>query len=99
MAKKKTIEFSKKIFYMTSIITVIVILYSMALMWKTNDTSALAYLIPSVLGEMGVATGFYYSKAKIENKIKLSKKYGLDITNETINDVDDIDIVSEESEQ
>lgn len=88
MAKKKNkkIEFSKKIFYMVSTLAVIVIVYSMALMWYTKDSSALAYLIPSVLGEMGCATAFYFNKAKMENKIKLSKRYGLDITNETIND-------------
>lgn len=84
--KKVKMEFSKKIFYMVTVFAVIVILYSMALMWKTNDSSALAYLIPSVLGELGVSTGFYYNKAKTENKIKLSKKYGLDINNETINE-------------
>ena len=38
--------------------------------------SALAYLIPSVFTELTAATGFYYWKARTENKIKLLKKYG-----------------------
>ena len=76
--KKPKMEFSKKIFYLVMIIVVVVIIYSMALMWKTNDTTALAYLIPAVMGEMGVATGFYYNKAKAENKLKLSKRYNVD---------------------
>jgi len=45
-----------------------VIIYSMVLMWYTKDSSALAYLIPSVAGELGVVTGFYYNKTKLENK-------------------------------
>lgn len=85
MKTKKKVEFSKKIFYMVTAFTIVVIIYSMVLMWKTNDSSALAYLIPSVFAEMATATGFYYSKAKTENKIKLSKKYELDLSNETEN--------------
>lgn len=89
MAKnKKKMEFSKKIFYMMTVFTVAVIVYSMALMWKTNDSSALAYLIPSVVGELGVATGFYFSKAKAENKIKLAKKYGVDLVNGISEDIE-----------
>lgn len=79
--KKKKIEFSKKIFYLVAIIAGIVLIYSMALMWYTKDTSGLAYLIPSVFAEMGCATAFYYNKAKLENKIKLEKKYGIHIDN------------------
>lgn len=30
-----------------------------------------------------VGTGFYYSKAKAENRIKLRKKYGPDIYNDS----------------
>lgn len=75
MKQKKKIEFSKKIFYMISTITCIVIAYSMALMWYTKDSSALAYLIPSVFTELATCTGFYFWKAKAENKIKLEKKY------------------------
>ena len=40
------------------------------MIWITMDTSALAYLIPAVFAEMASATGFYYTKAKAENKIK-----------------------------
>jgi hypothetical protein len=85
--KKTKMEFSKKIFYMVTIFTVVVIIYSMALMWKTGDSSALSYLIPSVFGEMSVATGFYFSKAKKENEIKLLKKYG----KETIDQVNEME--------
>ncbi len=42
-----------------------------------------AYLIPAVFAETAAATGFYYSKAKAENRIKLRKKYGPEIYNDT----------------
>lgn len=72
---KKT-EFSKKIIIFMTVFTVIITAYSLALMWKTEDTSGLAYLIPSVFAEYATATGFYYWKARAENKIKLLKLYG-----------------------
>ena len=72
----KRTEFSKKIIIFMTIFTVIITAYSLALMWRTGDTSGLAYLIPSVFTEYATATGFYYWKARAENKIKLMKKYG-----------------------
>ena len=51
--------------------------------WKTGDTSPLAYLIPAVFAELATATGFYYSKAKAENRIKLRQKYGPEIYNDS----------------
>lgn len=53
------------------------------MVWRTNDLSPLAYLIPAVFAELGVGTGFYYSKAKAENRIKLRKMYGPEIYNDT----------------
>lgn len=67
-------EFSKKIFNIVITIFIIVIAYSMALMWKTDDTSALSYLIPSVSALASVCVSFYYWKSKMENMIKLSKE-------------------------
>lgn len=79
--KKQTIEFSKKIFYIITALTIVVVIYSMALMWYTQDTTALSYLIPAIFGELGVSTGFYYWKARTENKIKLEKKYKIKLEN------------------
>lgn len=47
------------------------------MIWITMDTSVLAYLIPAVFAEMASATGFYYTKAKAENKIKLMALNGV----------------------
>ena len=59
---------------------------TLAIVWKTGDTSPLAYLIPAIFAELATATGFYYSKAKAENRIKLRKKYGPDIYNDSKED-------------
>ena len=77
--KKSKMEFSKKIFYVVITLFVVIIFYSMALMWKTESTDALAYLIPSVSGLTATTIGFYYNKAKLENQIKLSQMYGIDL--------------------
>ena len=95
MAKKKKrqkTEFSKKIFYIITTLTIIIVLYSMALMWYTQDSSALSYLIPAIFGELGVSTGFYYWKARTENKIKLEKKYKIKIDDTCENEELDDDI-------
>mgnify|MGYP006912204496 CR=1 FL=1 len=90
--KKKKTEFSKKIFYIITTLTIIIVLYSMALMWYTQDSSALSYLIPAIFGELGVSTGFYYWKARTENKIKLEKKYKIKIDDTCENEELDDDI-------
>lgn len=74
---KKKIEFSKLIFVGVSVLTLAITTFSCYIIWFTMDTSALAYLIPAVFAEMAAATGFYYTKAKTENKIKLMAAYGV----------------------
>lgn len=43
-------------------------------------------IIIAIFAELATATGFYYSKAKAENRIKLRKKYGPDIYNDSKED-------------
>lgn len=76
-AERKKVEFSKLIFLGVSIVTMAITVFSCRVIWITMDTSALAYLIPAVFAEMASATGFYYSKAKAENKIKLMAASGV----------------------
>lgn len=76
-AAKKKVEFSKLIFMGVSIVTIAITVFSCRMIWLTMDTSALAYLIPAVFAEMASATGFYYTKAKAENKIKLMAASGV----------------------
>ena len=76
-AAKKKVEFSKLIFLGVSIATIAITVFSCRMIWITMDTSVLAYLIPAVFAEMASATGFYYTKAKAENKIKLMALNGV----------------------
>ena len=80
--KKQKLEFSKLIMYVVEADTVMVTAFTLIMVWRTNDTSPLAYLIPAVFTELATATGFYYSKAKAENRIKLRKQYGSEIYND-----------------
>ena len=80
---RKKLEFSKLIMLTVGAVIIIVTAFSLFMMWKTQDLSPLAYLIPAVFTELSVGTGFYYSKAKAENRIKLRKKYGSEIYNDT----------------
>lgn len=72
--KKPPKEFSKKILIVAGNINAVVIVFTMVMIWRTLDLSPLAYLIPSVAAEVATGTGFYYSKAKVENRIKLMRQ-------------------------
>lgn len=69
--KRKKLEFSKVILGVVAVATVAIIIASFVIMWRTGDTSPLAYIIPGIFAELSAATGFYYWKAKAENQIKL----------------------------
>lgn len=71
MKKKHKKEFSKTILRSVAIATALIVAFSFVLMWRTGDTSPLAYIIPGIFTELSAATGFYFWKAKTENEIKL----------------------------
>ncbi len=81
--RKKKREFSKIIMATVGTVTIVVTVFTLAFVWKSGDASPLAYLIPAVFGELATATGFYYSKAKAENRIKPRKQYGPEVYNDT----------------
>ena len=97
---KEKLEFSKKIFIIVITILIVVIAYSMALMWKTDNTDGLNVLIPSVFTLANVCIGFYFWKAKMENVIKLSKENNMTIdeVKELEEDIDDYEVDFNESE-
>lgn len=74
----KKIEFSKWILIYAAFLNTAILVFACVMMWRTMDTSALCYIIPAVAAEVATGTGFYYSKAKVENRIKLMKKYGVE---------------------
>ena len=77
--RKRKREFSKVIFLGISGTALAIVVFSCVMIWRTNDLTPLACLIPAVAAEMAAATGFYYTKAKAENQIKLKKLYGEEV--------------------
>ncbi len=69
--RSKKREFSKTILRAVALATIVIVALSFILMWKTGDTTPLAYIIPGIFAELSAATGFYFWKAKAENQIKL----------------------------
>ena len=81
------LEFSKKIMIVAMVVNVAVILFSCIMIWITQDTSPLMYIIPAVAAEVATGTGFYYNKAKAENKLKLMKEYNVKPTEDSFSDM------------
>lgn len=71
---KRKREFSKILITLILVVTLVIIIFAMVMIWRTNDTSALAYLIPAVFTETATATGFYYYKARAENELKIKRQ-------------------------
>ena len=76
------IEFSKVIMIFSGAVVLLITAFTMFMIYDTKNLDPLVYLIPAAFGAFGTAAGFYYSKAKIENRIKLRKKYGSEIYND-----------------
>ena len=74
-SSKRKPEFSKVIFACAAALTAVVTIFTFAAVWKTGDLSPLAYLIPAVFGELATATGFYYWKARNENRAKYTQEF------------------------
>lgn len=71
MLGKPKMEFSKLILTWVTVAVIIVVGFSMIMMWRTNDLAPLSYILGGLFVELATATGFYYNKAKAENLIKL----------------------------
>ena len=67
-------------------LVIAVVLFTMVVVAITLDLTPMAYLIPGVFGALGVGTGYYFTKAKVENRIKLMKRYGVEPSKESFND-------------
>ena len=76
-------EFSKKILIAEGIINLVVIFFTLYMVYKTENLEPLFYLIPAVAGAAAVGSAFYYNKAKLENRIKLMKQNKVEMTEET----------------
>lgn len=84
--KKQKKEFSKILIAVVGVINIAVILFSVIMIWRTMDLSPLCYLIPAVAAEFSAGTVGYYTKAKVENRIKLMHSYGVDPSEQAFSD-------------
>ena len=82
MKPMKKIEFSKIIVVIVSAMTLAVMAFTCYMVYDTKNLEPLPTLITLVFGAFATCSGFYYSKAKIENRIKLRKQYGSEIFND-----------------
>lgn len=73
---KKKIEHSKVITTGVLSLSIIVVIFTLVMIWRTYDLSPLTVLIPSVEAAFCLTAKHYYAKATEENKIKLRQKYG-----------------------
>ncbi len=101
--KNNTYEFSKKFAIAILICTCLVTVFACFMMYKTEDISSLPVIITAVFTELATSTGFYYSKAKAENKIKLKNDIifnTLKLKNEfNENDIEAAEALIEQAEQ
>lgn len=85
--KPKKFEFSKMVFVLIFLACVQITGYGEWMMYlsykvaitsevKSMDLTPLAYIIPGWIGILATAVGFYLTKSKAENEIKLQAIYG-----------------------
>lgn len=70
-SQKKRKEFSKKILIVSYIIAIMVTAFCCYLALTYRDTSAVSNIALACWAEVSVGNGFYYWKARSENKIKM----------------------------
>lgn len=75
-------EFSKKLVIWTLLFCFAVIVFCCYMVYITRDLTPLTELIVLVSGIVMAVVGFYETKAKAENKIKLMKENKVKITGE-----------------
>ena len=71
--KKAPMEFSKKILIFAAILNIITVSSPSSWCGGRWTLPHSPLLIPAVAAETATGTGFYYSKARVENRIKLMK--------------------------
>lgn len=81
---KRKFEFSKFIIIYALFIVTAWDIFAGIIIWKLTDTYLLSILLPLKDAILTTAIGFYYNKAKAENKIKIAKANNLEITQDMI---------------
>lgn len=93
MKQKKKMEFSKKIYIFNIIFVVFVVIVSMSIIvlsgeLNLTDLSPLTVICTSAFGELAVHSGFYASKAKAENILKIGKQISREKSENNIDEQD-----------
>lgn len=68
-------EFSKKLLYFSWVITLVFTVLSVWFSLESLPVEALVTVLPLSWAETATATGFYYWKAKNENRAKYAQKF------------------------
>lgn len=63
--RKPRKEFSKTILRAVAAATVVIVVLSFALMWRTGDTSPLAYIIPGIFTELSALPVFISGRLRL----------------------------------
>ena len=78
----KKMEFSKIVVIVSLIVEIAVIAFCCYMAYLMQDMTTIQILVPIVCVTNGAGVGFYFNKAKLENKIKLMKSSGVEMTND-----------------
>ena len=72
--RKKSFEFSKLLVSFSLIAGAIITVFGSYMAYVTQDTSIVVALITAIFTDTGAALGFYFNKAKAENRIKIKEE-------------------------
>lgn len=75
-------EFSKKLLFFSWAITLILTVLSIWFSIACLPMDAMTVIVPLTWAETGTATGYYYWKAKNENRAKYAQKFLKEFTKE-----------------
>lgn len=75
-------EFSKKLLYFSWSVTIALTVLSICFSVKSLPMDALYSIVPLSWAETGTATGFYFWKAKNENRAKYAQRFLREISKE-----------------
>ena len=78
----RAVEFSKKLLFFSWSITLILTILSIWLSLESVPVEVMNVVLPLSWAETGTATGFYYWKAKNENRAKYAQKFLREFANE-----------------
>ena len=79
---RRKMEFSKRLLYFSWAVTLILTMITVWLSLRAMPSDAMLVITPMAWTETGVATGYYYWKAKNENRAKYAQRFLKEIAKE-----------------